>query len=103
MGNYKNIQIECKQTKVWIEFLGERTYTFDIQVEDQRGRKICCEVDGRQGHSGRWNIAQDRARDRAMCKIGIRTVRIQTIDLIGKKKLSDEDILNDINWQLQRQ
>ena len=97
---YTNIQIESKQAEITIEFLGKRTYIFDVQAEDEQGWLYCFEVDGKKGHTSRRNIAKDRTRDRAMLENGIRTVRIQTIDLVGKKKQTDQEIIQEIEYQL---
>ncbi len=97
---YTNIQVESKQAEITLEFLGPRTYIFDVQAEDEQGWLYCFEVDGKKGHTSRRNIAKDRTRDRAMLENGIRTVRISTWDLIGKNKQSDEEIIQEIKYQL---
>ena len=82
-----------------LELLGERTYIADVQAEKE-GRIYIFEVDGKKGHSSRWNLAKDKARDRAMLAIGRRTIRISTRWLVGKGKLSDREILKEIEWQI---
>jgi hypothetical protein len=106
---YENISTEAEQVEIFIEFLGRRTYTFDIEATDGQGWKYCFECDGVTGHSSRRDRAKDKARDWAMLQIGIKTVRIQTIDLVGKRgrygkweqePCTDEEIVQEIRHQL---
>ena len=99
---YKDISAEAEQVEVFIELLGFRRYIFDIQAYDEQGWQYCFEVDGKRGHSSRWNKSKDKSRDRAMREIGIKTVRIPTIDLVGKKKQTDKAIIDEINYQLEQ-
>jgi len=98
-AGYYNISYEVQQPKTVLELLGERTYIADVQAEKE-GRIYIFEVDGKKGHTSRWNLAKDKARDRAMFAIGRWTIRIPTRWLVGKGKLSDREILEEIEWQI---
>ena len=101
-SNYEDIQVESKQVKVMLQFLGERTYIGDIQCQKE-GRIYIFEIDGTRGHSSRWNKSKDKARDRALLDIGRWTIRLKTVWLIGRGKLSDREILEEIHYQIERQ
>ena len=98
-SNYENIQVESKQVKVMLQFLGERTYIGDIQCQKE-GRIYIFEIDGTRGHSSRWNKSKDKARDRALLDIGRWTIRLKTVWLVGRGKLSDREILEEIDYQI---
>ena len=98
-AGYENINYEAQQVKVMLEFLGERRYIADISAEKE-GQEYIFEIDGTRGHSSRWNLSKDKARDRAMLvSLGKRTIRIPTWWLIGRGQLPDRDILEEIAWQ----
>ena len=82
-----------------LELLGEREYVADIQA-CKEGRLYIFEIDGIKNHSTKRNIAKDKARDGAMLAIGKSTIRIPTRYLIGRGKLSDREILDEIEWQI---
>ena len=82
-----------------LELLGEREYVADIQASKE-GRTYIFEIDGIRNHSTKRNIAKDKARDRALLGIGKWTIRIPTRYLVGKGKLSDREILEEIEWQI---
>jgi len=96
-SGYYNISYEVQQPKTMLELLGERTYIADVQAEKE-GRIYIFEVDGKKGHTSRWNFAKDKARDRAMFAIGRWTIRIP-VRYLGKG-FSDREILEEIEWQL---
>jgi hypothetical protein len=99
-AGYENISYETQQAEVMLEFLGERRYIADITAEKE-GRHYIFEIDGIKNHSTRRNKAKDKARDRAMLvSLGKRTIRVQTWWLVGRGRLSDLDILKEIEWQL---
>ena len=82
-----------------LELLGEREYVADIQASKE-GRTYIFEIDGIKNHSTKRNIAKDKARDGALLAIGKRTIRIPTRYLVGKGKLTDREILDEIEWQI---
>ena len=96
-SGYYNISYEVQQPKTMLELLGERTYIADVQAEKE-GRIYIFEVDGKKGHTSRWNLSKDKARDRAMFAIGRWTIRIP-VGYLGKG-FSDSEILEEIEWQL---
>jgi hypothetical protein len=99
-AGYENIYYETQQAKIRLQFLGERRYIADITAQKE-GKHYIFEIDGKRGHSSKWNLSKDKARDRAMLvSLGKRTIRIQTGWLIGRGQLSDMDILKEIDWQM---
>ena len=85
--------------------LGQRDYTADLfgfWYNPRKGthRKIAFEVRGFKGHNSKRNAARDQLRDCALAEKGIETVRLEMLDLVGKKKLGDILILNEILYQL---
>jgi hypothetical protein len=97
-SGYSNIQSEVKQPETMLEFLGKRSFVADVQTEKE-GRMYIFEVDGKRGHSTRRNISKDKGRDRSMVGIERWTIRIPTGYLVGKRKLSDREILEEIEYQ----
>jgi hypothetical protein len=97
-AGFTNIQLESKQIKIMLEFLGPRTYIADIEAEKE-GKQYIFEIDGKRGHSTRWNKSKDNARDRAMSAIGKQTVRLSTGWLYGERRLPDMVILDEISYQ----
>jgi len=85
--------------------LGERNYTVDIfafwyNTRTGITKKVCFEVEGFKGHESKRQHVRDINRDKAHLQKGICTVRINMKDLVGKKKLEDGDIKEEIIWQL---
>ena len=97
-AGYKDIQFEVQQPTVMLKGLGERRYTADIQATKKR-KKYIFEIDGMRGHSSRRNRAKDKTRDGALLKLKRRTIRLPTWWLVGEGKLSDREILDEIEWQ----
>ncbi len=97
-ASYYDIGYEVKQPKAMLELLGEREYVADIQASKE-GRTYIFEIDGIKNHSTKRNIAKDKARDRAIFAIGKPTIRIPTRYLVGKGKLTDREILEEIAYQ----
>lgn len=84
---------------------GERTYTIDVwgiwQHDDHSISEIAFEVDGKKGHQSKINKARDKFRDRVHWQYQqLPTIRLERPWLSGRNKVSDYDILNEINWQL---
>jgi hypothetical protein len=99
-AGYENICYETQQVKVMLEFLGERRYIADVTAEKE-GKQYIFEIDGKRGHSSKWILSKDKARDRALLvSLGKRTIRIPTGWLIGRGQLSDLDILKHIEWRI---
>lgn len=85
--------------------IGERTYTVDLfgfWTTRKGTEKIAFEVRGYKGHDSKWSNYKDRCRDKAHLAKGIKTVRIEMKDLVGRKKMDDETIKEEILWQLDR-
>ncbi len=98
-AGYYNISFEVQQPEVMCGMLGERTYTADVQAEKE-GRIYIFEIDGKKNHSTRRNKARDKTRDGALFGIGRWTIRIPTRWIVGTKRFSDREILEEIEWQL---
>lgn len=87
--------------------LGDKNFTIDLfgfwtNVKTGITEKIAFEVRGYKGHNSKWANFKDRCRDQGHLSKGIRTVRIEMKDLVGRKKQDDETIKEDILWQLGR-
>ena len=80
--------------------LGEREYWPDILAQRDREGWVCFEVDGKKGHSTKRDFVKMKLRDSSLKEMDIRTVRISTFDLVGKKKQTDDLIKLEISWQL---
>ena len=80
--------------------LGERVYWPDLMAWHDGLGWVIFEVDGKRGHTTRMDLYKMELRDHAFQKTGIRTVRIQTADLVGKKKQPVDIILAEIDYQL---
>ena len=105
MGMIADYEISTGTTETEI---GPRNYTVDLFAfwPDFRTRttiKVAFEVEGFKGHNTKRQFARDNNRDKAHLKKGIRTVRINMKDLIGKTKVDDYTIKADILWQLAKQ
>jgi very-short-patch-repair endonuclease len=81
-----------------LECLGERRYVADIQAEKE-GQIYIFEIDGVRGHSTRRNRTKDKTRDGALLELNRRTIRLPTWWIVGKGKLSDREILKEIEYQ----
>ena len=79
--------------------LGERDYTVDLLAEKE-GKRYAFEVDGKKGHSTKCDLIKMKLRDESLKLIGIKTVRLKTDDLIGRRKQTPELILQEIEYQL---
>ena len=102
MGFVAEYEISTGTTKT---ALGERNYTVDIfafwtHAATGVTHKIAFEVHGFKGHHSKRNDTRDKIRDNALIRKGILTVRIDMHDLVGKKKLDDNIIKEEIIWQL---
>ena len=85
--------------------LGLRNYSIDVfgiwQHSDGSVREIAFEVDGKKGHQSKHNKSRDNFRDRIHWEYQeLPTVRLERPWLSGKSKVSDNDILREIVWQL---
>lgn len=97
-----DVEIRTGTTKT---ALGERNFTADIfafwtNIRTGITKKIIFEVRGYKGHNSKRQIARDTNRDNAHKEKGIKTVRIDMKDLVGKKKQPTPVIEEEINWQL---
>jgi len=83
--------------------LGQRDYTADI-LAFKGGKIYVFEVDGKKGHFTPRDMVKMKLRDTVLLeRFGIKTVRIKTRDLVGRKKQPVSLIIEDIEWQLSRQ
>ncbi len=79
--------------------LGPREYWPDIfALKDEKWTAF--EVDGAKGHSTKTDIFKMKLRDSALLDKGVRTVRLKTNDLVGRKKQPLNIILEEIDYQL---
>ncbi len=90
-------EIQLQETR--IEYLGERTYTPDLLFEKDEKMYIF-EADGKKGHSSKRDQDKDKLRDKILGGQGFTTIRIPVKDLIGRRKLSNQDIIKEIDWQI---
>lgn len=99
---------------------GERNYIADIYVEvlmlvrdtiylHRHGvhkqyeiQRIIIEIDGKEGHSSHKDHAKMKLRDETFRAQGIKTVRLLTPWVVGRKALSDDDLMKEIEWQIQK-
>jgi hypothetical protein len=66
--------------------------------------KIGIEIDGKVGHGTIKTIAKDKFRNGDNLKRNkVYTVRFKTADFIGKKSLSVEEIIREIQYSLSKQ
>jgi hypothetical protein len=83
--------------------VGERDYIIDLFAEDNKDcKRYAFELDGKVGHSTKRDLYKMRIRDGALLQIGIKTIRLKTNDLVGKKKQPVEVILQEIEYQKNR-
>jgi hypothetical protein len=100
-AGYENIKTEAKQPKTMLEFLGERRFITDLEATKE-GRIFIFEVDGKKGHSSKRAVAKGNSRDGALYNLRKWPIHLRTWDLIGKRKLSDREILEEIEYQSER-
>lgn len=99
---------------------GERNYIADIYLEPllvhlanhsgfehfyrfcQEFRPFIIEIDGKEGHSSHKDHAKMKLRDATFRAQGIKTVRLATAWVVGRRALSDADLMAEINWQLSK-
>ena len=80
--------------------IGERDYIIDLFAEDNKdGIRYAFELDGKVGHSTKRDLYKMKIRDGALLEIGIKTIRLKTNDLVGKKKQAVSLILEEIEYQ----
>ena len=80
--------------------LGERQYWPDLLTWKDGEGWVCFEVDGKKGHWTRADFRKMQMRDLTFLQNDIRTVRISTVDLVGRKKQDDSLLLSEIDYQL---
>lgn len=80
--------------------LGDRAYWPDLMAWKDGIGWVVFESDGKKGHSTKRDIQKMRNRDEAFLERDIRTVRLKTLDLVGRKKQTDEQNLLEIDYQL---
>jgi hypothetical protein len=85
--------------------IGTRSYTIDVlgvwQYDNGTVTEIAFEVDGFKGHNSKRQRDRDKFRDRVHWEYQrLPTVRLLRPWLAGKSKVSDDDIMIEIVWQL---
>lgn len=66
--------------------------------------KIGIEIDGKVGHGTKSTIAKDKYRNGDNLKRNkVYTVRFKTADFIGKKSLTQDEIIREIQYSLAKQ
>jgi len=105
MGMIADYEISTGTTETEI---GPRNYTIDIfafwtNARTGTTKKIAFEVEGHKGHESKRQHSRDINRDKAHLQKGIYTVRINMKDLVGKKKIYDGTIKEEIWYQLTQQ
>lgn len=78
----------------------ERVAVIPNAVEFYRTKpmNVVIEIDGKVGHNGK----KDKVRDAACKERGVAVVRFNTLDIVGKKAISDAEILQEIQWALNK-
>jgi hypothetical protein len=84
--------------------IGQRDYTVDLFAFWTNARtgitkRIAFEIDGKY-HNSKTQLYKMRNRDKALLNKGIYTVRLRTGWLVGRGKVDDETIWNEILYQL---
>ena len=79
---------------------GPRNFWPDLLAWHDGDGWVAFEVDGIKGHSTRTDLIKMEVRDKAFEAVDVRTVRIQTRDLVGRYKQTDDLVKLEINWQL---
>ena len=101
-GFYTDFEVDTGITETEI---GPRNYSIDVlgiwQHSDGHVQEIAFEVDGKKGHMSKRNRARDEFRDRVHWQYQrLPTVRLNRPWLSGRGRVSDNDILIEIVWQL---
>ena len=79
---------------------GEREYYPDLMAWKDGLGWVLFEVDGKKGHTTPRDMQKMELRDKTFRKYDVRTVRIKTEDLVGRKKQPVDIILKEIDYQL---
>jgi len=79
---------------------GEREYYPDLMAFKDGLGWVVFEVDGKKGHFTPRDMQKMELRDKTFRKYDVRTVRIKTEDLVGRKKQPVDIILKEIDYQL---
>jgi hypothetical protein len=80
--------------------LGLREYYPDLMAWKEETGWVVFEVDGHKGHTTKTDEQKMMMRDEAFRMVDIRTVRLKTDDLVGRKKQPLSIILEEIAYQL---
>jgi hypothetical protein len=80
--------------------LGLREYYPDLMAWKDETGWVVFEVDGKKGHTTKTDNQKMMMRDEAFRMVDIRTVRIKTEDLVGRKKQPLDILLAEIDYQL---
>src|ERR1044071_8587880 len=75
--------------------LGRREYYPDLMAWKDGVGWVVFEVDGKKGHSSVVDHHKMELRDKEFLSRGIRTVRLSTKDLVGRKRQTDELLLKE--------
>jgi hypothetical protein len=105
-GLAQQTEIEKKYVNCLIETGEVVDYTADLWFQDYTGKEYDVEIDGErlgQGHTGR-RIWRDTLRNRFFSnKLRHTIIRLGLRSIIGRKKLTDEEIISEINYQTSHQ
>lgn len=109
-------KVEYEKELPCITEQGERNYIADIFLtrmvpHQHAGRgpihfevqQTIIEIDGskiKQGHYTKKDLAKMKLRDATFRAQGIKTARLHTPWVVGRKALSDADLKKEIEWQL---
>lgn len=84
---------------VYAEYAFTTTRLIMAGVSPQVIHRLIVEVDGKRGHRGKIAAAKQTLRDTTFRQNGVLTVRFNTKDIIGRKAISDSDIIREVrHW-----
>lgn len=103
----KSKGIECheeKPTGTTNTEVGKRDYRCDVLAYwKHNNTRVAIEVDGKVGHSTKWANHKMDIRNRALKRErDMLTIRLLTNWLVGKNKLDDDLLWDEILYQLER-
>jgi hypothetical protein len=96
------VNCSTEESQQGVSFDEEKTWSFDAYGE--LTIKIAIEIDGKVGHGTKRTIAKDKYRNQDnLSRNDVYTVRFSTDDLVGKKALSEDEIISEIQHSLNEQ
>jgi hypothetical protein len=95
-----NIEVrDGEDSFTFADELGQFQYWPDLLAYKDGEGWVDFEVDGKKGHSTKTDLHKMKLRDERFASLGIKTVRLKTDDLVGKKKQPIDLILREIQFQ----